>query len=523
MADRYQPMPTLPPLKPKAEARNYRRPGPVTEEVEKTLARTALTPMVIGQDVGGVAAPLAHRRYSEGAMRAIEFAAMMAIPAPGRAAARVAKPAVGKMVPPPQGRFFDLSKLDRVPDVPQAPIVRYAPPRGVPERTTDMVSSRAVQRKLGEFMDEGALMGGARWYNTEPVRKAFVDTLGEVHGTAAYQQFLSFVAATSPRSKVPENIRNASYYYTLAREGKPMPQVGDRNPQPYGHMAQRLHQANAQTVAGEGWDVLKNPKPVSFQANLAGNQLPGTIDAHATNLPAMLAKDPRWLATSVRVPDGKGGFANLAPQKMFASGELTMKEALSRSPLWAGIPNSTEYGAIEGMYAQMASKRGLTTAGGQASTWIAGGGVTGLGSEATPWMKTFEDVLLRTAERNGEKPSVTLERFITGKGALFSLPIATGVAGTVLDAARESGIPGTVPSTTPSPAPGRGASLGNTPKTSPEFTVADTAFKAMRQASLGSWTGDGEVSTHQRTYARGRKAGVTETVKAYRRASHPVA
>ena len=63
---------------------------------------------------------------------------------------------------------------------------------------------------------------------------------------------MDLVAATSPRSDVGTNARNASYYYSRAMQGEPMPAVGDRNPQPYGHMAQRLHQMNAERVAGAG-------------------------------------------------------------------------------------------------------------------------------------------------------------------------------------------------------------------------------------------------------------------------------
>lgn len=329
-------------------------------------------------------------------------------------------PAVSKVAPPPTGRFFDMSRLHEVPDVPQTPLPRYEPPRGVPERTADLVSNKTVQRKLGDIMDRGAIEGGARWYGTEPLRKSFVDELGPKEGIEAFRSYMDYVAATSPRSRVPDNIRNASFYYARDRQGLPMPEVGTPNPAPYGHLAQRLHQGNAANVAESGgWDVMKNPKPASFAENLSGNQMPGTIDAHATNLPAMLAQDPRFLATSVREPDGKGGWNNLSPQKMFKSGELTMKEALDRPPYWAGIPNSTEYAALEKMYADLAAKRGLTTAGGQASAWLEGGKTTGLGSPAEPWMKSFEDVLLRTAEKNGETPTQTLKRFIQGKGTLY--------------------------------------------------------------------------------------------------------
>jgi hypothetical protein len=60
--------------------------------------------------------------------------------------------------------------------------------------------------------------------------------------------YMDMVAATSPRSEVGINARNASYYYQRAIKGEPMPAVGEVNPQPYGHLAQNRHQLNAERV-----------------------------------------------------------------------------------------------------------------------------------------------------------------------------------------------------------------------------------------------------------------------------------
>ncbi len=365
--------------------------------------------------------------------------AQFAVPgAKGAAAAgKVAKPAISKMEPAPQGKVFDMSKLDQVPDVPQKPLPRYVPPRGVPQRTTDLIDNKGVQKQLSSIIDKGAMMGGARWYNADPLLKSFIDTLGPEQGPAAFRQYMDYVAATSPRSRVDVNIRNASHYYQKARNGEPMPEVGTKNPQPYGHIAQKLHQQNAKNVAETGgWDVMQNPKPASFVENLTGNQLPGTIDAHAVKLPAMLAEDPRWIATSFRDKNKDGSYTNYAPQKMFKSGELTMEGALKRPVFWESMPRQSEYGALEGMYAGIGKKKGHTTGQTQAMGWIAGGDKTGLGSEATPWLKNFEDVLLRTAEKNGESPLLTLKKFIKGEGTLYggaAAATAAPLAGTVVD------------------------------------------------------------------------------------------
>jgi hypothetical protein len=149
------------------------------------------------------------------------------------------------MEPPPRGEFFDLMRLHEVPDVPQRPLPRYVPPQGVSDRVADLVSNPRVHTRLGEAIDEGAIMGGPRWYNTEPLRRAFLDELGPRRGATAFQQYMDMVAASSPGSKPHANIRNASYYYSLLRRGEDMPARGTSNPQPYGHKVQQLHQLNA--------------------------------------------------------------------------------------------------------------------------------------------------------------------------------------------------------------------------------------------------------------------------------------
>ena len=188
----------------------------------------------------------------------------------------------------PDVPLFDYSRMREVPDVPQRDLQRYDAPRGVPERTQALAAPENVAR-VNEVVKRGAGQGGIEWYNTDPLRQAFISELGP-QGEVAYRQYLDMVAATSPRSKVSENARNAAYYYGLAQRGEPLPaRVGNALveplPSPYGHIAQRLHVQNANNVLNEGgWPVLQNPKPASFVENLAGNQMPVTVDTHNARL-----------------------------------------------------------------------------------------------------------------------------------------------------------------------------------------------------------------------------------------------
>jgi len=317
-------------------------------------------------------------------------------------------------------RLFDLSNLEAVPDVEQKMIPRYNPPRGVSERTQRLVKSKKVQRGVSEAMERGKAAGGKRWYNNDPLLREFVSELGPEDGAASFRDLMDYVAATSPRSKVPENARNSTYYYSQSR-AQALPEIGSKNPAPYGHLAQKLHQMNARRVALDGWDPLNNPKPASFAENLSGNQTPGTMDTHATRLPAILSQDPEWLAKQLLVKNPETGEKmTLNPSKMYRAGDVNMRTALKRPAMWEAKPNDNEYAALEQMYADLSREQGMTTAQGQASAWAGGAEMTGLASVGSdPFLKVFEDRILMTAKKLGMDPKEVLKRVIHGSMPLL--------------------------------------------------------------------------------------------------------
>jgi len=308
----------------------------------------------------------------------------------GGATRRVRSP--GEPAAPNIGRgsdapMFDYSRLAEVPNVPQTNLERYVPPRGVPERTQTLADPANVAR-VNEVVGRGAKMGGVEWYNTEPLRASFREILGEDAGQQAYSRYMDLVASTSPRSKVPENVRNASYYYSRAQQGLPI--LDPPLPTPYGHMAQKLHVQNARNVLEHGgFPVLQNPKPASFSQNLQGNQMPITADAHNLRL---------W-----GLRDTKG------------------KEV--------DVPANTEYGFVEKLQQDEAARMGLTPAQYQASAWVGGGEQTGLKSSADPLLKVFEDRVRLTAAKRGESPQQTLLDMIRGNLPLLSVGGLAGLGG----------------------------------------------------------------------------------------------
>lgn len=201
-----------------------------------------------------------------------------------------------------------------------------------------------------------------------------------------------------------------------------MPEVGAPNPQPYGHLAQRQHQMNAQTVAGGGWDPLQNPKPASFAQDLMGNQQPVAVDTHAFRLPGMLAQDPRFLETAYR-SSKDAPKQNI--QQMVLSGQMSMEDALKQPAYWQAQPKTNEYGAMEQYYKSLASDAGLSPAQAQAAAWVGGGQTTGLASDASkPFIGFVEDRANKTADVRGLSPAEALSQFIRGKAPLLGVGAA---------------------------------------------------------------------------------------------------
>ncbi|MGC0325625.1 hypothetical protein ABIG06_006254 [Bradyrhizobium sp. USDA 326] len=354
------------------------------------------------------------------------IAAVGAIPGAGKVASKAAKAGARTAgdVAAEASRLFDTSRLSEVPNVKQFDLPRYQPARGVPARTQELIENADVRAKMLDTIKRGQEMGGAKWYNAEPLREAFNAELGK-GGDEAFRQYMDMVAATSPRSDVGTNVRNASYYYTLARQGQPIPAIGTPNPQPYGHMAQRLHQQNAGNVVGAGWNPLQNPKPASFVENLAGNQMPVTVDTHAFRLPAMLAEDPRFLET--RYITGKGATPRNI-QAELKGGQTSLADALETPAFWQSQPKENEYAALEQYYKSLGADLGMTPAQTQAAAWVGGGPVTGLASDSSKAFVDFvEDRAVKTAQARGITPAEALSQMIRGKAPLLSVGGAAAV------------------------------------------------------------------------------------------------
>jgi hypothetical protein len=378
---------------------------------------------------------------------------------------------------------LDLSGNQRIPGILQEDIPRYDPngPRrhGVSQAMQDALVSNDVRQGVLDSIDAGTKMGAGKWYHNKALYDAFVQELGPDEGHKQFQKYMDYQSAASPRSDVPTNIRNASFYYV--NQGRiPGPQVGGEpgldfvdlrsNPYPYGHVGQKLHRQNADKMAADqgdwgGYDPLENPKPPSYGTNLGGNLQPVAADTHAFRNIVMRTRDPRFLATQIDETSPRNPFAEdvdtskmtpdeiadlskarrygelvmgkdgkpmvkdgnykirYRPQKLYDQGKLTMDDAVNQPTMWRSDPNDNEYKAVEDFYAELGRQRGLTPAEAQSAAWAGGGGLTGLG---TPSNRTFGQMhnerLLYTSIMRGENPKETLRALIRRERPLLTTP-----------------------------------------------------------------------------------------------------
>ena len=343
---------------------------------------------------------------------------------------------------PPTPNLLDFSSAK--PTFPDHPgPQRYIPTsRSDISRITDLTENENVERLATKFAKKGTKILPESWYSTSPLYKIYVEELGEKAAKKKFIRDMELFAATSPQHKVPENIKVGSLYQHYAAQGIPIPEKirkasegyapDDIFPPPgYGHLVQKNHRTNAENViSGEGMDIQKNPKPLSFAANFAGNEKPLTADIHFIRAMGMFSEDPRFLTNSTMVnviKDGKvvqvknkqGRLVNkkkeINPQKLYKKGELTMKEAQDNPDYWVDTVKNTEYAKLEEYAQKIAKKLGMSTARFQEALWLGAGKLTGLMSPPEPFIKTLEKRIKYTAEQLGADPDTVMRQYIRGE------------------------------------------------------------------------------------------------------------
>jgi hypothetical protein len=281
----------------------------------------------------------------------------------------------------------------------QIDLPRFNAPQGAPQRIIDLINKSGLEDLVMQAIGAGrTMMGDANWYDTEWLRERFLEELGYKAGAATFDDFLPFIAATSPGSDVGTNIRNATRYFNKFRRGE---DLGGDNPNPYGSWLADLHKKLAKAAAERRLDPLRQPKITSFAENLAGNHEPVTVDIHALRLLAMLARDANFLKREYK--------------ELLTRGELSMDEAVANPSYWRN-PYANEYPTLEQFYKKLATRAKLSPAEAQAAAWLGGGHITGLKSNRFKSFRDhFEDRINRTAKDKGLSVEEVWRGFLRGE------------------------------------------------------------------------------------------------------------
>lgn len=298
---------------------------------------------------------------------------------------------------------------------------RYVPPRETArvQRLIAAVNdpSHPIHARIDGYIRRGQELGGDDWYNTEEALDWFIAAAGgdKAQGLANWREFMTFMGGTSTGSKVPSNIRNASFYYMLSPRQRRL--VAERVAQGgitpgeaarelrlnlpnmpddynYGHLMQANHAKNIRGIMDGEWSqqmpeglsrgeqskwLQKNPKVKSFGNDLMGAQQNIAADMHYMRILAMsdggtdfLSKQASLSAENLAAIRQRYGDAiepyisvrldrtgkeqiEVNLYKAAEDGVITDTEPFRDTPTaWVDVPNENEYAAVEGLAQRLA-------------------------------------------------------------------------------------------------------------------------------------------------------------------------
>lgn len=358
--------------------------------------------------------------------------------------------------------------------------MRYNPAK-LPERLQKSLAAlrdpnNPMRKDMLESIEAG-LEVGEDWYNTEELRDWFIMGHGPEEGHRQWAEYIDLVGATSPGSKVPANIGNASAVrnrlYTDPDYLTQLQNVENieggralaKGRQPgYGHKTaglQELVVAKQQQgkfdalpepgVAGTKSSMIENPKPKGFGQSLKGSEKNIAADLHFTRYFGMASMDPDWLNVAgtevgqdfadeimAAYPKSKKYFAtnkmgqpSFNPKAAVKDGVVPI-EAISDNPVvWSQMPNNNEYAAMEDFMFELGNELGLTGPQVQAALWMGGARKTGVDpTSQTTFMGAIRDRADIQAAKRGQTREQVLFDFIMNKGLLTGATAAPfGVLG----------------------------------------------------------------------------------------------
>jgi hypothetical protein len=342
--------------------------------------------------------------------------------------------------PAPSGVMEDLSgRYPRNPD-PTARLPKGDRARGLVERRSEIASALADRILATGQMDENTRY----FYHTDgPIyRAAKAAGLTNDEAGAYLRDLGNYVAATSPRTKVEENLRSATLAMAKDAQGIPVRQIvgpGTVDPKTgipgisekgYPMMTGKggIHGILLDDVIERGaMNVDTNPKPSNFGPNIAGNRSGVTVDTHAIRgtLITLNEMEPGSVPEGFILPKFRDQYAEdpsiLTPD---------MIDDTLGSQMVDGKKMQTEYSVFADIWHDAADKLGVSPAEAQSMGWFGFGDETNLGSARKTPVEIFDDRLSVTAKALGVTPEEAARAVFTRRIPLLGTAVgATGLLG----------------------------------------------------------------------------------------------
>jgi hypothetical protein len=325
------------------------------------------------------------------------------------------------ITPPSNGNVFDTSKLGAA--LPAGftadrPPVRYPTARVDLSMLGDLDSRvrKSYTPSVMKALAENPRSGG--WYDTSALRDAFASE--SPTGVGDFEQFMRFMGPTSTGTTVPQNIRQASKFYELWKNGELDPQqLADGTlslPPGYANRRQKTINAGIRRILETGnLDPMQQPKTYRYANQLAGSAWGGTaLDMHVGR---QIGKQGL-----LELPDG-----SLEQRIGFPEPSYNTTRRINTSP--AG----THYPVIEDAMVKEANRVGLPPAVYQALGWVGGMNKTRsldphTMTDSRPVMDLVNEMLKNTATKyNYSSPLAALHGFIRGQSPLWAAVAALGL------------------------------------------------------------------------------------------------
>lgn len=342
--------------------------------------------------------------------------------------------------PAPSGILPDLSeRYVRNPD-PASPL-----PKGDRARVLVDQSDEIADRLASRIKATGQMDADTRYfYHTDgPVyRAAKAAGLSDDEAAKYLADLGDYVAATSPRTKVEENLRNASLVMAKQAQGVPFreiigpgtvdPKTGVKGISEKGYPLMTgkggIHGKLLDDVIEQGgMNVANNPKPSNFGPNIAGNRSGVTVDTHAIRgtLQTLNEMNPGSVPEGFILPKFRESYRKdpstltpdmiddtLASQMIGPKGDTTKAQ--------------TEYAVFADIWHKAADRLGVSPAEAQSMGWFGFGDETNLGSARKTPVDIFDERIDVTAKAMGISPEQAAEGVFRRQIPLL------GVGGTAL-------------------------------------------------------------------------------------------